>query len=173
VGTARLRYDSASAIDALTHATAGKRRHLRRSGIWAAVLELGKGERCRCILVDLSAGGAKLLFGHAAQHIAKGQIVALTAEPSGMRWGRIAWTAGRSVGLEFLDAAPAELAPTASRADADFLRRRSEVLRNLARRAGSAHAATKLLSSAEDFAEFAATIDAQLRRPSPGAHPSP
>jgi hypothetical protein len=165
LGSARLKYDSTAAIDALTCATAGKRRHLRRSGIWAAVLELGKGERCRCIVADLSTGGAKLLFGHAAQHIAKGHIVALNAQPTGMRWGRIAWSEGRSAGIEFLDAAPETLAPGASRADVEFLRRRSEVLRNLARRTSSADAAQKLLSSAETFADVAAGIEAQLRPP--------
>ena len=161
----RLRYDSAAAIGALTRASAGKRRHLRRSGIWAAVLEVGKGERCHCMLVDLSAGGARLVFGHAAQHIAKGQIVALSAQPLGMRWGRIAWTDGRSAGFEFLDAAPRALASSASRADADFLRRRSETLRGLARRTSSAAAAAKLLSSADDFDDVASSIEAQLRRP--------
>jgi hypothetical protein len=174
VGAPRLKYDSASTIDALTRATAGKRRHLRRSGIWAAVLELGKGERCRCTLVDLSAGGAKLLFGHVAQHIAKGRIVALTAQPLGMRWGRIAWIAGRSAGLEFLDAAPETLTATASRSNASLLRRRSEILRGLARRTTSAGAAAKLLSSAEEFDEVATGIEAQLMHaPSLGAHPAP
>jgi hypothetical protein len=174
VAAPRLKYDSASAIDALTRATAGKRRHLRRSGIWAAVLELGKGERCRCILVDLSAGGAKLVFGHAAQHIARGQIVALSAEPTGMRWGRIAWSSGRSAGLEFLDAAPETLAATASRADANRLRRRSEILRGLARRTTSAGAAAKLLTSAEEFDQAATGIEARLlRAPRLGAHPAP
>jgi hypothetical protein len=171
MGAPRIKYDSAAAIDALTRATAGKRRHLRRSGIWAAVLELGKGERCRCMLVDLSAGGAKLLFGHAAQHIAKGRIVALSSQPLGTRWGRIAWTSGRSAGLEFLDAAPATLAPAASRANADFLRRRSEILRGLARRTSSGNAAAKLLSTAEHFDAFATSIEAQLPPATLATHP--
>jgi hypothetical protein len=174
MGSPRLRYDSASAIDALTRATAGKRRHLRRSGVWAAELELGRGERCRCTLVDLSANGAKLMFGHAAQHIARGKIVALSAAPTGMRWGRVAWISGRSAGLEFLDAPPEALAPTASRADAEFLRRRSEILRGLARRTASADAAAKLLSSAQDFDEAATGIEAQLPPPANlAAHPPP
>jgi hypothetical protein len=173
MGAPRLKYDSAAAIDALTRAAAGKRRQLRRSGIWAALLELGKGERCRCMLVDVSAGGARLVFGHAAQHVAKGRIVALSAQPLGTRWGRVAWISGRSAGLEFLDAAPQALAPNASRTDAVFLRRRSEMLRGLARRTASPAAATKLLSSAEDFDEVASSIEAQLRRPTPAAHSQP
>ena len=61
--------------------------------------------------------------------------------------------------------------PAASRADAHVLRR-SELLPSLARRSGSADAAAKLFASAEDFADFAAIIEAQLRSPSLGAHPS-
>jgi hypothetical protein len=103
-----------------------QRRHARRSGLWSAQLETTSGRRLDCILLDVSAGGAKLRL---EEPVGVGEIMTLVSERFGSRGARVTWTAPRYAGVRFL--AAAGMAPAAS-ADPLFLRSRAELLRRLA-----------------------------------------
>jgi hypothetical protein len=169
-----------------THADAGAatrsggdaRRHARRSGMWAAHLELGHEQRVGCIVLDLSAGGAKLQL---EQPLAIGQIVTLIADSVGARGARIVWIDGDRAGVEFI-AVSAEIvdlgalhrrdfaatpvhapAPKSAGLDAQFLRGRAAVLRRLAETNPAPDKAAALLRSAQAMETEAAELDEQHR----------
>jgi len=135
--------------DAPSEDGADKRRHKRRSGMWAAHLELGQDRRVSCVVLDLSDGGAKLML---KEPVAKGKIVTLFSDRVGSRGGRVVWSDGNRIGVEFLEGSadvvgiavpyrpgyivspslPPLPQPRPAFMDAPFLRGRAEVLRNLA-----------------------------------------
>lgn len=77
-----------------------RRRRARRPVIWSAqVAELGRTPM-GCVVLDVSAGGAKLLVEHRWR---TGQILTLVSPHFPELRARIVWTAARRVGLEFID----------------------------------------------------------------------
>jgi hypothetical protein len=165
-----LKHDDAASQDG-----ADKRRHKRRSGMWAAHLELGQDRRVGCVVLDLSDGGAKLLL---KQPVAKGKIVTLISDRVGSRGGRVVWADGNRVGVEFLEGSadvvgiavpyrpefivsppPPAPQPRPAFMDAQFLRGRAVVLRNLAENHADPKKAALLLQSARAMNDEAAQID--------------
>jgi hypothetical protein len=166
-----LKHDDAPSQDG-----AEKRRHKRRSGMWAAHLELGQDRRVGCVVLDLSDGGAKLML---KQPVAQGKIVTLISDRLGARGGRIAWVDGNRVGIEFLEGSadivgiaavpyrpefiasppPPAPAPKPAGPDAQFLRGRATVLRRLAETAPDRKKAATLTQSAQSMDDEAAQID--------------
>jgi hypothetical protein len=162
--------------DAASQDGADKRRHKRRSGMWAAHLELGQDRRVGCVVLDLSDGGAKLLL---KQPVAQGKIVTLISDRVGARGGRIAWADGNRAGVEFLVGSadvvgiaaasyrpefiatlPAPVpSPKPAPLDAQFLRGRAAVLRRLAENHADPKKAATLMQSAQAMDHEAAQID--------------
>jgi PilZ domain-containing protein len=166
-----LKHDDAASQDG-----ADKRRHKRRSGMWAAHLELGQDRRVGCVVLDLSDGGAKLLL---KEPVAKGKIVTLISDRVGSRGGRVVWADGNRVGVEFLEGSadvvgiavpyrpefivspPPPPQPRPAFMDAQFLRGRADVLRNLAENHADPKKAALLMLSADAMRVEAAQIDQQ------------
>jgi hypothetical protein len=140
-----------------------QRRHKRRSAMWAAELETSGGERVSCIVLDISAGGAKLQLDHP---LVKNEIVALITERVGAHWCRVAWRTGSRAGLEFLESHAEAPPPKQVGQDAKFLRGRAEVLRRLVQTVPSGDAAARLLHSAEEFDQAAAELERSQPAPS-------
>ncbi len=79
---------------------AWQRRHPRSAVLWAAELETRDGRRIDCAVLDLSAGGAKLMIDHS---LATGDQVTLSSRRFGARRARVAWVEPNRLGLQFLD----------------------------------------------------------------------
>lgn len=79
---------------------AWQRRHPRSAVLWAAQLETRDGRRLDCAVLDLSAGGAKLMVQHS---LAAGDPVTLSSRRFGARRARVAWVEADRLGLQFLD----------------------------------------------------------------------
>jgi hypothetical protein len=141
---------------------AERRKHTRRSAMWAAQLETTRGERVSCIVLDVSAAGARIQLEHP---VGKDDIVLLVTPRIGSHWCRVAWLDGAHVGLEFLEHHD-EVPSTSSGQDAKFLRGRADVLRRLALTATSLEAAGKLIQTARELEEAAAALERQQPAPS-------
>jgi hypothetical protein len=139
-----------------------RRHYKRRSAMWAAQLETSRGERVGCVVLDVSAAGAKVQLDHP---VAKDDIVVLITERVGTHWCRVAWLEGVRVGLEFLEHYAEAPGPSQPAQDAKFLHGRADVLRRLALTATSLEAAGKLLQSARELDQAAAELE--RRQPAP------
>jgi hypothetical protein len=140
---------------------AERRRHRRRSGAWSARLETARGDRVGCIVLDLSPGGAKLVL---EKSIAVGDLVTFATERFGMHRGRIAWAAGRRVGLAFIEFGAPEVTAATGLDKPQFLRSRAELLRRMAQTANGGQTVAGLLWAAKGFDDAASRIEAQQRR---------
>lgn len=132
-----------------------RRRHERRAGIWPAHLETTSGRRLDCIVFDISSGGAKVRLD---APIADGEVVTFISKRFGKRGARVAWTAPRRAGLIFLSQAAAKDGD----ADPAFLRRRAELLRELA---AGADSGIRLARLAEVFERKAGSIEQRRLAP--------
>jgi len=159
---------------------ADRRRHKRRSGMWKAHVELGRGQRVDCVVLDLSDGGARLVL---RQPIVAGKVVTLVAERAGTRGARVAWADGNRVGIEFIERSadvvglpgapftasahdnalspPAPATPQPAGMNARFLRGRAQVLRELAENNPDPAKAATLLRAAEGLEVEASQIERQ------------
>jgi hypothetical protein len=138
-----------------------RRRHERRSGLWAAQLETTQGQRRNCLILDMSSSGAKLRI---EQPAARGDVVTLVTERFGTRRSRVVWAANHRAGIIFLD----KLGETPShvvKTDPKFLRGRADVLRRLARSSQGGDAAAGLLRLALSLESEAAAIEKQQSTP--------
>jgi len=77
-----------------------QRRHPRSAVLWAAQLAIADGRILDCAVLDLSAGGAKLMVNH---NLSVGDKVRLTSRRFGERQANVAWTEPERVGLQFLE----------------------------------------------------------------------
>ena len=77
-----------------------QRRHPRSAVLWAAQLAIADGRVLDCAVLDLSAGGAKLMVKH---NLSTGDKVRLTSRRFGDRQARVAWTEPERVGLQFVE----------------------------------------------------------------------
>jgi hypothetical protein len=133
-----------------------RRRHGRRSGLWAAQLENAQGTRCNCLVLDVSQSGAKL---RVEQQASPGENVTLIGERFGKRRGRVVWAGNHRIGIIFVDQ-PSAAAPTKTpTSDPKFLRGRADILRRLARSAQGGDAAAGLLRLARALDEEASEIE--------------
>jgi hypothetical protein len=135
-----------------------RRRHARRSGLWAAQLETAQGARRNCLVLDVSQSGAKL---RTEQTTAPGEIVILIGERFGTRRGRVIWAGNHRVGISFLDPSGAAAKTQTPASDPKFLRGRAEILRRLARSAQGGDAAAGLLRLAQSLEAEASEIEKQ------------
>jgi hypothetical protein len=141
-----------------------ERRQLRRrSAMWSAQLETTRGERVSCVVLDVSAAGAKIQLDH---RVAKDDIVLLVSPRIGSHWCRVAWFEGVRVGLDFLEHHDEAPTPSSAGQDAKFLRGRADVLRRLALTATSLEAAGKLIQSARELEQAAAELEREQPLPS-------
>jgi hypothetical protein len=136
-----------------------RRRHARRSGLWAAQLETAQGARRNCLVLDVSQSGAKL---RVEQSAALGELVTLIGERFGTRKGRVVWSGNHRLGILFIDQPGAAAAATQTpSSDPKFLRGRAEILRRLARSAQGGDAAAGLLRLAQALEAEASGIEKQ------------
>ena len=136
-----------------------RRRHARRSGLWAAQLETVQGARRNCLVLDVSQSGAKL---RVEQTATPGDFVILIGERFGTRKGRVVWAGNHRLGISFVDQPGTAAAATPTPAsDPKFLRGRAEILRRLARSAQGGDAAAGLLRLAHALEAEAREIEKQ------------
>jgi hypothetical protein len=135
-----------------------RRRHARRSGLWAAQLETAQGARRNCLVLDVSQTGAKLRLEHTT---APGELVTLIGDRFGTRRGRVIWAGNHRLGISFLDQPGSATTSQTPAADPKFLRGRAEILRRLARSAQGGDAAAGLLRLARALEAEASEIEKQ------------
>jgi hypothetical protein len=140
-----------------------RRQRRRRSAMWSAQLETTRGERVSCVVLDVSAAGAKIQLDHP---VAKDDIVLLVSQRVGSHWCRVAWLEGPRVGLDFLEHHDEAPMPSSTGQGAKFLRGRADVLRRLALTATSLEAADKLIQSAHELEQAAAKLEREQPSPS-------
>jgi hypothetical protein len=133
-----------------------RRRHARRSGLWAAQLETAQGARRNCLVLDVSQSGAKL---RTEQTAPPGELVTLIGDRFGTRRGRVVWAGNHRLGISFLDESGAAAKTQTPAADPKFLRGRAEILRRLARSAQGGDAAAGLLRLAQSLEAEASEIE--------------
>lgn len=134
---------------------AEQRRHTRHSGLWSAQLESPSGWRRDCVLLDISAQGAKLKLD---EPVAAGEVMTLISKRFGTRSARIAWSAPGRAGVTFLS----EAAATSKGTDPAFLRSRAALLRGLAE---ASEAGDRLARLAETFERKAKAIEKRKLAP--------
>lgn len=74
-------------------------REARRAVLWPASLKVVGKPEIRCVVIDLSSGGAKV---RTDKPVAEGTLVKLRSQRF-TRDARIAWTADGLVGLQFVE----------------------------------------------------------------------
>jgi PilZ domain len=144
-------------------APSDRRNQTRRSAMWSGQLETVSGQRVSCVVLDVSAAGAKIQLDHP---IAKDDIVQLISGRIGAHWCRVAWLEGGRVGLDFLESHAEAPSSSSQGQDAKFLRGRANVLRRLALTATSLEAAGKLIQSARELEEAATKLEQRQAAPS-------
>ena len=74
-------------------------REARRAVLWPAGLKVVGKPEIRCVVIDLSSGGAKVRVD---KPVAEGTLVKLRSQRF-TRDARVAWSAGGLVGLQFVE----------------------------------------------------------------------
>ena len=76
-----------------------RRREARRAVLWPAGIKIVGKPEIRCVVIDLSSGGAKVRVD---KPIAEGMLVKLRSQRF-TRDAKVVWSAGGVIGLQFVE----------------------------------------------------------------------